>query len=83
MKHVVFVLDVPAQSRSVAAGGVEAEAGLGLAPQVARPIGAGHDFNVGRPNARALIEFVLDAGIRDLDLVVNVGQIATRWRPAL
>ena len=42
---------------------------------MARLIGAGHDFNVGGTNARALIELVLNAGVRDLDLVVNVRQI--------
>src|SRR6266849_142042 len=41
---------------------------------MARPIGASYDFNVGGSNPRALVKVVLDAGVRNLDLVVNVGQ---------
>jgi hypothetical protein len=73
VKHVVFVFDIPAEPSPITGPGIQAEASLGLAAQVPRPIGSGHDFNVGGPDARALIEFVLNAGVRDLDLIVNVG----------
>jgi hypothetical protein len=51
VQHVVLVLDVLSQSRAVTGGGIEPKAGLGLAPQVSRPIGGSHDLNVGGPGS--------------------------------
>jgi hypothetical protein len=39
------------------------------------PVGRGNYLDVGERSLRSLLEFVMDAGVRDLDLVAEIGKL--------
>jgi hypothetical protein len=67
----MFVLDPAGDAGGVPACGVETEPGLDFGPEMAGMIGGGDHFDVGAAGARTLVEFILDARIGNLNLVVE------------
>ena len=75
VQRVVVVLNVRTQPTAVASRGIDPEPGLRFGAQVAGTVSAGCHFDVREGGSRARVEFVLDAGVGNLDLVVDHGQL--------